>query len=155
MLFVLIPLAVLVVFAAAAMTVLVFIKTARTTIKQTAAGQAIDIEGRYGTVKLLPKSQLDPELAAILVYPGALRGEPATGEYQLDLSFFSTKRRILTASYWTPDPLQRVWEFYQRELPQWKENPIDGARYELVENGRKIHVYRKGDRTVIDTSLFS
>jgi hypothetical protein len=148
----LIPLAAFVLaFAAGAVFLLVVFKTGRTSIRN----DAVHIESALGTLDLQPNKQPDPELAAIPLYPGALRCEAT--EYQIDVSLGKKRFHTVSASYWTPDPVAQVWEFYRRELPQWRDISDETPGYELCDRTtgrvRQIHIYRKGDRTLLNTSI--
>lgn len=139
-------------FGAGAVFLFVFLRGARTTVQ----GDAVHIESRLGTFDLKPNQQADPELAALLQYPGALHCNAAAAEYKIDVAFGKREFHSVNTSFWTPDPVSRVCEYYRRELPQWVEDSDDAA-YALSDHStgseRKIRVFRKGDRTMIETSV--
>jgi len=142
-------------FLTGAIALWIFIRNAQ--VRNQVAGQALHFGSRFVTVDIKPKSEAEPELAGVPVYPGALRCQPAAATYQLDVALGSKHFHSFTASYWTPDPVQRVWEFYRRELQDWSVDPDNATGYQIVttdrEKERKIRVYRERDRTCMDISV--
>jgi len=63
----------------------------------------------------------------------------------------------ISASYWTPDSVQQVWEFYRQQLPDWPRNLVNAQGKELIRDEtdwvRLVRVSRRGERTVIDTCI--
>ena len=129
----------------------------RVKIKETAQGQEIHLQTPLGSLDAEARSKLDPRLASMLLYPGAMPTDRRAAEYESDIHFGPKHFKQIGTDYWTSDPLEIVWEFYRRELPTWSVNPDRDIGHELVERTsdceRLIRVYRRQDRTVIQHSI--
>jgi len=129
----------------------------RVKITETNQGQEIHLQTPLGSLDATPRSKPDPRLASMLLYPGAISADRRAAEYESDIHFGPKHFRQIGADYWTSDPIDIVWEFYRRELPNWLVNPDRDIGHELVERtadcDRRIRVYRKQDRTVIEHSI--
>jgi hypothetical protein len=110
-----------------------------------------------GTLDLRPETKLDPRLAQIPLYPGAMPENPLAGEVVTHVHFGFRDFQDITASYWTPDSVKQVWEFYRQQLPDWPRNLVDSQGKELIHDEREcvrlIRVSGRGDRTVIETCI--
>lgn len=132
-------------------------KHSRITQTETAAGKGVHVESFFGwSVDSRPEATLDPRLARLPSYPGALRNEPAA-DVVTELDFGRGVLREVSATYWTPDPEETVWQFFRRELPDWPCNLVKSHGKELIhpehDGVRLIRVTRQSDRTIIETCI--
>jgi hypothetical protein len=125
---------------------------------ETEFGKALHVESPVGTLDMHPEAKVDARLAPIPVYPGALPENPDAAESVIELDIGSTTLKEISASYWTVQSAERVWDFYRQQLPDWQEN------HHQVRSGRElirqetdyvllVRVSRRDDLTVIDTSV--
>jgi hypothetical protein len=121
-------------------------------------GKAVHVDTPVGFFDLKPHEKLDPELASMLVYPGATPAQSQSPEYEADAQFLGREFHVLLASYWTLTPADVVWEFYRRELPDWQEKRQRGyGRFlvqERADGTRKIRVYGHNGSTMIEIALY-
>lgn len=125
---------------------------------ETELGKALHVESPVGTFDMHPEAKLDPRLAPIPVYQGALPENPDVAESVTEFDIGSRVIKEISASYWTPQSAEWVWDFYRQQLPGWQEN------HHQVRCGRElirqetdyvllVRVSRRNDLTVIDTSV--
>jgi hypothetical protein len=114
---------------------------------------AVELEDRVVSFEVSPH-ELDPRLAAMLVYPGAV---PVKKSVERGAELRPAEARELSITYWTADAIDTVWEHYRRELPDWAETLSKDAGGELLyrtdHHSCLIRVYRKEGRTLIDASV--
>lgn len=129
----------------------------RVKITETTVGQEIHLQTPVGSLDVEPRSKSDPRLASMMQYPGAIPADRRAAEYESDIQFGPKHFKQIGADYWTSDPVDIVWAFYRRELPNWSVNLDRHMGHELVEQTagckRMIRVYRKQDRTTIEHSI--
>ncbi len=134
--------------------ILIFLRKARTTVKDTPAGQSIQVTGPMGYLGIQHHNHLDPRLASMLAYPSEVRLNPVGPETDMDWSVGNLRGRCLSIECTTPDPLQSVWEYYRRELPTWKFICLDEPGYEMTESAdgyqRKIRLRATGNHSCIE-----
>jgi hypothetical protein len=111
---------------------------------------AVDLE----TLVVLPEAtlhpELDPQLASVLIYPGAVPVKKTLAEGP------GRHPSELSVTYWTPDSIETVWEHYRRELPDWAETLSQDAReliYRTDAHSCLIRVYDKDGRTLIEATV--
>lgn len=125
---------------------------------ETGLGKAFHVESPMGTLDVHPEAKLDARLAQIPVYPGALPENPDAAESVTELDIGSRALKEISASYWTPQSAEQVWDSYRQQLPDWQEN------HDLPRGGRELirhetdyvlllRVSRRNDLTIIDTSV--
>lgn len=131
----------------------------RTKVLQTETkyGKALHVESPIGTLDEHPEGKLDPRLARIPIYPGAMPENPVGAESVSELHFGGTTLQEISANHWTPDSASQVWDFYRGQLPKWSQN-LDGAQgKELILHQRDcvllLRVSRNQDRTVVETCI--
>ena len=92
----------------------------------------------------------------MLIYPGAVPVKKSV-ERDPDLHPASQRPREVSVTYWTPDPIDVVWEHYRRELPDWAETLSQDASRELLyrtdHHSCLIRVYDKDGRTLIEATV--
>ncbi|HLW88319.1 MAG TPA: hypothetical protein VKR57_07475 [Terriglobales bacterium] len=115
------------------------------------ARSAVDLESPVVSPEASIHPELDPQLASVLIYPGAvpIRKTVAEGEG-------GRRRSELSVTYWTPDPIETVWEHYRRELPDWAETLSQDSReliYRTDHHACLIRVYDQDGRTLIDATV--
>lgn len=131
----------------------------RTKISETAtaSGKAVHVDSPLGTLDVRPEEKLDPRLAQIPTYPGAMPESAGSAESVSEVHIGHRTLQEISASYWTPDSVQEVWEFYRQQLPDWPRNLVNAQGKELIQHQtdyvRLVRVSRQGDRTVIDTCI--
>ena len=132
-------------------------KRTKISATMTQSGKTLHVESPLGTIDVRPEAKLDSRLAQIPTYPGAMPEDPASAESVSELHIGHRTMQEISASYWTPDSEQRVWEFYRQQLPDWPRNLNQARGRELILNEtdcvRLVRVSRRGQRTVIDTCI--
>jgi hypothetical protein len=110
-----------------------------------------------GTLDVRPVAKLDARLAGIPVYPGAMAENPVGAESVSELHFLGKTLQEISASYWTPDSAQQVWDFYREQLPRWPRNLVETQGKELIRQETDcvllIRVLGQRERTVIETCI--
>jgi hypothetical protein len=137
--------------------VLRFVRSMRINITDAMLGKAVHVETPIGGFDLKPHEKLDPELASMLVYPGATPAESQPLEYEAEGEVLRKAFHLLVATYWTLTPTDVVWEFYRRELPEWKESRQRGRGRSLTQQSadgtRTVRVYGRSNSTLIETKV--
>jgi hypothetical protein len=117
----------------------------------------VAIEGHVTSQEVSAHPDLDPQLASILVYPGAVPVRKSVIERETEVLPGSQRSRELSITYWTPDAIEVVWEHYRRELPDWAEALAQEAGRELLyrtdHHSCLIRVYSKDGRTMIEATI--
>jgi hypothetical protein len=99
-----------------------------------------------GTVSMQSSSSAAPADLGVPVYPGAVRGE---GGMQIR----SPKSEIISAIYSTPDPTDKVVEFYKNSLPGDATTRITGSKAVLTAGDKDKETWMIGvDTDPSDTS---
>jgi hypothetical protein len=144
-------------FVVGAIMLWFIVKRSKIVQTETQTGKAVHIEMPIGSLEMRPEANLDPRLAEIPVYPGAMRENPLAAQSVTSAHLFSRTFQDISATYWTPDSVKQVWEFYRQQLPDWPRNLVDTQGKELIHDEsdcvRLIRVSRRGDRTVIETCI--
>jgi hypothetical protein len=133
-----------------------FAKSIGATVSDTKMGKTVHLQTPIGTFDLKPQDGLDPSLAGMLVFPGAAHVESQPPEYQADIRLLGREYHMFSATYWTVSPVDVVWDFYKRELPDWQEEMGTNARgfvQRTPECTRKIQVFSRDGRTLIETGV--
>jgi hypothetical protein len=150
------------VYIAVLVAVWLLVRKLRSIARTVDLGKPVRMKTVLGSLNVEPHSQLDPRLAEVLRYPGAMPVRPEAPESDLNFTFGNGQFTRISASYYTLTPFDIVWEFYQRELPQWTENRAarhGHDRRELQQHSeqceRSIVVRSAGDRTIIENSITS
>lgn len=127
------------------------------TESQTKAGKSIHVQTPVGSMDSLPQERLDPRLANLPSYPGALREDPASAATLTQLDFNHGVLQEVSATYWTTDSENDVWQFFRRQLPDWPRNLDESRGKELIrperDGVRLVRVTRRADRTIIETCI--
>lgn len=100
--------------------------------------------------------ELDPQLASVLLYPGAVPVKKTLVEHEAESRPGRQRRSVLSVTYWTPDPIETVWQHYRRELPDWAETFSQDVReliYRTDYHSCLIRVYDKDGRTLIEATV--
>ena len=87
-------------------------KNSTITKTQTKAGKSIHVQTPIGPLDSLPQERLDPRLAKLPFYPGALREDAASAADLTQLDFNHGVLQEVSATYWTPDSVDSVWHFF-------------------------------------------
>ncbi|HET7891050.1 MAG TPA: hypothetical protein VFL34_05970, partial [Candidatus Sulfotelmatobacter sp.] len=124
---------------------------------ETKFGKALHVETPVGTLDVRPEAKLDPRLAPIPIYPGAMPENPMAVESITDLKVGWKTAQDISATYWTPDGEKQVWDFYRQHLPDWPQNLVESQGKELIRHAPGwtllIRVSSRRDRTIIETSV--
>ena len=132
-------------------------KNSTITETQTKAGKSIHVQTPIGALDSLPQEKLDPRLANLPSYPGALPEDAASAATLTQLDFNHGVLQEVRATYWTSDSVDNVWQFFRRQLPDWPRNLDESTGKELIhperDGVRLIRVTRRADRTVIETCI--
>ena len=154
----LIPVAAFVIaFLVGAVALWAIAKSSTITETQTKSGKAVHLHTPIGTLDSEPQGTLDPRLAILPVYPGAMREDPASLQTVTQMDLNQGVLQEVSSDYWTPDSVDEVWQFYRRKLPDWPQNLDDRRGKELIhpepDGVRLIRVTRQNDRTVIEICI--
>ena len=129
-----------------------FCHFAKRTSQLSASTPADDFETHTASVEIPPHAELDPQLASLFIYPGAVPVRKALAEHP-GVQY----RGQVSTTYWTPDPIEVVWEHYRRELPDWAEALSPDSSRELLyrtdHHSCLIRVYCKDGRTLIEATV--
>jgi hypothetical protein len=133
------------------------VRSMHATVSDAMLGKVVHVETPIGVFDLKPHDKLDPELASILVYPGATPVESQPREYEAEAKLLGQDFHVLVATYWTLTPADIVWEFYRRELPEWQESRQRGRGRSLIQQAadgvRTVRVYGQNSSTLIETKI--
>lgn len=147
----------LVAFAVGALVLWYVAKHSRITETQTSSGRGLHLETPIGTLDSRPEKNLDPRLAKLPLYPGAMRLDPNRADTVATLGYGHTAMQEVSTTYWTPDSEESVWHFYRSELPDWPRNLVKHLGKELIHDEpdgvRLIRITREQDRTLIETCI--
>jgi hypothetical protein len=143
----------LIAFLVGAVALWAIARSSAITQTQTKSGNAIHVHTPIGTLDSEPQDKLDPRLAKVPVYPGALREDPASAQTVTRMDLNHGVLEEVSSDYWTPDSADEVWQFYRRQFPDWPRNLDESVGKELIHSEpdgvRLIRVTRQNDRTVI------
>ena len=132
-------------------------KSSTITETQTKAGKAFHLQTPIGSLDSVPQEKLDPRLAKLPSYPGALREDAASAATLTQIDINHGVLQEVSATYWTADSENDVWQFFRRELPDWPRNLDENTGKELIhpepDGVRLIRVTRGAGRTVIETCI--
>jgi hypothetical protein len=92
-------------------------KSSTITETQTKAGKALHLQTPIGSLDSIPQEKLDPRLAKLPSYPGALREDPASAATVTQLDFNHGVLQEVSATYWTADSEDEVWQFFGASCP--------------------------------------
>ena len=147
----------LIAFLVGAVALWAIAKSSTVSQAQTKSGKALHVHTPLGTIDSEPQDKLDPRLAKLPVYPGAMRKDPATAQTVTRTDFNHGVLQEVSSDYWTLDPLDEVWRFYRSELPDWPRNLDESQGKELIhpepDGVRLIRVTRYEDRTAIEICI--
>src|SRR5207248_6388414 len=99
------------------------VRKMRDSITGAMNGKEVHLRSPWGSLDVHAAGSLDPRLAKIMMYPGAAPVDSGVSSYEAELHLPNNDIKEITARYWTSTPEQIVWEFYQRELPDWQQKP--------------------------------
>jgi hypothetical protein len=122
---------------------------------RSAKGDTVEVDTPIGSLRVKEHMKLDPKLIGVPVYPGAMREDNDGHAASVDFSFDSGHKEftVLAAEYSTGDSVEKVKEFYHRELPHWiiSQKRHGGLRMEYTEDGYKriVTITEKEGRTHI------
>jgi len=125
----------------------------RDSLTSAVNSKELHLRTRWGTVDVHPATSPDPRLAKIMIYPGAAPLESETSSYEAELHLLNREIKQASTKYWTSTPEQIVWEFYQRELPDWQQEPGRKLVKEADGCRQGIQVQTVGDRTIIEIAI--
>lgn len=124
---------------------------------QTSSGKALHVENFIGTLDSRPEKTLDPRLAKLPLYPGAMPVNPTSADTITRLDYGHGTLEEVSTTYWTPDAEDEVWHFYRSALPDWPRNLVKHLGKELIrpepDGVRLIRITRQQDRTFIETCI--
>ncbi len=144
-------------FLVGAVALWILAKKSKISQTETKFGKTLHVETPVGTLDVRPEAKLDPRLAPIPIYPGAMPENPMAAESVTDLKVGCKNAQNISAMYWTSDSEKQVWDFYRQQLPDWPRNLVRSQGKELIykEPGwvLLLRVSSGRDRTTIETSV--
>jgi hypothetical protein len=154
----LVPLAAfLVAFLVGAVALWAIAKNSTMRETQTKAGTAVHLHTPIGTLDSEPQDKVDPRLARLPLYPGAMRKDPATRQTVTRVDLNHGVLEEVSSDHWTPDTVDQVWQFYRAQLPDWPRNLDESMGKELIhpepDGVRLIRITRQNDRTLIEICI--
>ena len=98
-----------------------------------------DEKGREKTVRIdtplgrfqVDQNQVDPKHLEIPLYPGAVVRQNEPGAHAIDLGFDDKRLRVLAVEMETPDPAEKVIEFYKEAAADFVFSAKKGNRVEF------------------------
>lgn len=125
---------------------------------ETSTGPSTHVDSPLGTLDSHSEARLDPRLAVLPRYPGAMPENPRGPQSVTETYFAHRSLRDITAAYWTDDPVSQVWDFYRQQLPDWPRNLSETQGKELLlakpDHVCLIRISRRADgRTRIEASI--
>ncbi len=120
-----------------------------------AHGETVKVDTPIGSMRVQSHQKLDPKLIGVPVYPGAIREDEHGGGASFEFDFDSTHKEfaVMAAEYSTNDPIDKVKEFYHRELPHWiiSKSRHGHIQMEYTEDGYKriVAIHEQDGRTRI------
>jgi hypothetical protein len=121
-----------------------------------AHGHNVSIETPFGSMHVREDLKADPKRFGVPVYPGAVLAQDHHKLAKVEFNFGSDESQgfaIVAGEYTTSDPIEKVRQFYQGELPHWMVSDDHRGRvhFSFKEGGyQKIVVLeRRGDTTRI------
>jgi len=120
-----------------------------------AHGETVKVDTPIGSMRVKAHQRLDPKLIGVPVYPGAIREDEHGGGASFEFDSDSTHRAfaVMAAEYSTDDSVDKVKEFYHRELPHWifSKSRHGHLQMEYTEDGYKriIAIHEEDGRTRI------
>src|SRR5579864_1282620 len=118
-------------------------------------GETVQIETPIGSMRVQEHKKLDPKLIGVPLYPGAVREDHDGGAASFDFSYESAHKEfsVLAAKFSTDDSVDKVKEFYHRELPHWiisqKRNGHFQMEYTAEGYKRFVAITEEHGRTFI------
>ena len=118
-------------------------------------GETVNVETPIGSMRVREHRRLDPRLIGVPLYPGAARDDHDSHGASVDFSFDEDHKQFtfLGAEYTTGDPIDKVEDFYRRELPHWmiSQSHHGGLKMEYTEDGYKriVAITERDGRTRI------
>jgi hypothetical protein len=113
------------------------------------------VETPFGSVRVRQGGRLDPKHLGVPLYPGAERRDHEGKLASVELELGDTHREfaVMAGEYTTDDSVERVMEFYRRELAHWTVSRRDRGGFQIMlsERGHKriVAVHEKNGRTHI------
>lgn len=126
-------------------------------VQETAGehGRTVRVETPVGSVRVRERARPGAGSLGVPVYPGARLSESDSKLVNVELDFGprSQELGITAAVYTSDDPVEKVVEFYRRQLPHWivAQKRRGGFQMEYTEGGykRMIAIHRDDGRTRI------
>jgi hypothetical protein len=104
-------------------------------------GGAVSVETPFGSVQVREDSKMDPKRLGVPIYPGAVLRDDKHNLASVELNFGSENKdlAVVAGEYTTPDPIDKVREFYSGELPHWmvSEGSRGDVHFSFTEGGYK------------------
>ena len=120
-----------------------------------ANGDTVKVETPLGSMRVQGHRKLNPKLIGVPVYPDSTREDSDGRGASIDFSSHSGHNEftVLVAEYSTDDSIDKVKDFYHRELPHWmiSHSHRGGLKMEYTEDGYKriVAITEKDGRTRI------
>lgn len=120
-----------------------------------AHGETVKIDTPIGSMRVKAHEKLDPKLIGVPVYPGAIREDEHGGGASFEFDSDSTHKEftVMGAEYSTDDSIDKVKEFYHRELPHWmiSKSRHGNLQMEFTEDGYKriVSIHEQDGKTRI------
>lgn len=143
------------VFLVAFLGIRTIVNRMRDSLISTVNAKEVHLRTQWGSIDVRPSGSPDPRLGKILMYPGAAPLESGIPSYEAELHLLNRDIKESSVKYWTSTPEQIVWEFYQRELPDWQQKPGKKLVKEADGCRQGIQVQTVGDRTIIEVAISS
>jgi hypothetical protein len=117
--------------------------------------KTVRVETPIGSMRLREQTRLDPKQLGLPVYPGATATSKPAKAVNLEFDFGGSEKQfdVVATEYSTTDPLEKVVEFYRKDLPQWVVTATHDGKVEIKysEKGcqRIVAIHEEAGRTCI------
>ncbi|MFB3825972.1 MAG: hypothetical protein ACE15B_04350 [Bryobacteraceae bacterium] len=115
----------------------------------------VNVETPFGSVRVKRQAGVDARLFGVPVYPGATRNDDHRKVASVEFDFGDDHKEltIVTAEYTTPDPAEKVVDFYKANLTKWivRRSRHGGWELRVNEHGneRVVVIRERGGETHI------
>ena len=102
--------------------------------------KSVRIETPFGRLRVDTQEKLDPVKLGIPIYPGAVvvQGEHHGASVDVDIDFANESLRVVAAELETPDPFDKVVEFYHDEAVDFVFSKKSSGKVEFVWQQGKL-----------------
>jgi hypothetical protein len=134
---------------------ILFVRNIRVEESVSGGRKTVRVETPLGSLRVREYSTVSPRQLGLPVYPGAIASaEPGKAvDLEFDIAGGQKQFDVVASEYSTTDSVEKVIEFYRKDLPQWsvKINHNGGVEMKYSEKGcqRIVSIKDQGGLTRI------